>query len=162
MFEQPVDREEKDRSRAIMLLSGAALIVVLALIILVSQFSSGKSAKNEMARAGSAEFDWYVSSVKIVDVEKYHGERLSSRYGKIVCRLQNEGDRALAGLQLRAAAVGFNNEPLREKIVTLVPSSLRNSLPAGQSAGAEIYIEPIPDPAEVMDMVVEVYALKLK
>ena len=50
---------------------------------------------------------------------------------------------------------------VREKIIHVVPN-IEESLKPNQSADLDIYLEPIPDPETLKDMIVEVYALKLK
>jgi hypothetical protein len=89
------------------------------------------------------------------------GERLGGRYGRIIGSVQNVGDKPLAGVELRAAAVGLNEEMYKEKITSPVPTRQEVLLPQ-QSIEIDIYLEPIPDPAQLRDMIVQVYGLKLK
>jgi len=160
MFEQPAGKEEKDRSRSIMILSGIAVVVVIVLIILVSSFSK-KPTPIQMEKAGSPEFDSYLQFVTIRNIELHEGIRLNNRFGRIMCSVRNEGDRVLDGLQIRAYAVGFNGEVFREKFINAVPNNAER-LGQGQSLQLDIYLEPIPDPGTIQDMKVEVAGLKLR
>src|SRR5262245_52137522 len=117
MFEQPAGRVEKDRSRSIMILSGAAVLTVIVLIVLVTSFSR-RSPRMQFAHAGSPEFDSYVQYVLINDIDKRHGERITGRYGRIKCSIQNSGDHEIDGLQVRAAAIGLSDQVYVEKVLT--------------------------------------------
>lgn len=160
MFEQPAATSEKDRSRTIMILSGLAVLVVIALIIMVTSFAR-RPSQTEIAHAGSPEFDGYVENVKIANLEKKTGERLNNRYARMQCVVQNAGDSVLVGLQLRAAVIGTGGKLIREKVITPVPNT-RDSLAPNQTMNIDVSLEPVPDPLEIIDMTVEVYGLKVK
>jgi hypothetical protein len=160
MFEQPTVRTEKDRSQTIMILSGLAVLAVIVLIILVTSFGR-RASQAEMAHAGSPDFDDYAANVKILNVEKKTGERMNLRYARILCTVQNSGDRTLTGLQLRAAVLGTGGQVIKEKIFTPVPNT-RDSLAPNQSMNIDVSIERVPDPSEIMDMTIELYGLTLK
>jgi hypothetical protein len=160
MFEQPTGNEEKDRSRTVMILSGIAVMLVVVLIILVTSFGT-HTAPVETAQRGSPEFDSYAQFIRIDIVDKRHGERLNQRYGRIICKVENTGDQILSALQLRAAAIDLGDVTVKEKIVHVVPNSA-DSLGPNRSLDLDVYLEPIPDPSGIKDMVIEVYALKLK
>jgi hypothetical protein len=163
MFEQPVGKVEKDRSRLIMLLSGGAVVLVVALVILFSSVVS-QDAKVEMARPGSQEFDDYSRFVSVTIKSKYTGERAGARYARIECTVRNDGERVLTGLQIRGMMVGFSNQVLKERVVSSVPNKRegRETLEPHQSFDVDLNVEPIPDPTEIMDMQVEIYALKVR
>jgi hypothetical protein len=156
MFEQPAGKIEKDRSRTIMLLSGVAVLAVIALVVLVTSISR-KQEPIEFARPGMAEFDSYAGHVKLTNVEKRKGERMNVYYGRFLLTLENTGDKTLEGLQVRLAASDMNKEVAREKIITVIPA-IREPLGPGQSARLDLSFEPIPN--DLQDMTVEVYSLK--
>jgi hypothetical protein len=158
MFEQPAGKIEKDRSRAIMLLSGVAVLAVIVLVVLVTSMSK-KQAPVEFARPGSSEFDSYIGSVKLTNIVKRKGERLNNFYGRFLLTLENTGDRTITGLQLRMAAINLDNQVVREKVVAIIPAQ-REPLGPGQSARLDLYFEPLPNPDELQDMTIEVYSLK--
>jgi hypothetical protein len=157
MFEQPAGKIEKDRSRTIMLLSGAAVLAVIALVVLVTSISR-KQTPLEFAHTGSPEFDSYISHVKLTNIEKRKGERMNNvNYGRFLLTLENTGDKTLVGLQVRLLAIDLNKEIAREKLVTVIPG-IREALGPGQSARLDLSFEPIPN--DLQDMTVEVYSLK--
>jgi len=158
MFEQPAGKVEKDRSRMIMLMSGIAVLAVIALVVIVTSMSK-KQAPLEFARAGSAEFDSYSGSVKVSGIEKRKGERLNVFYGRFIFTLENAGNQTINGLQMRMAAIDMNGQVVKEKIMTVIPT-LREPLGPGQSARLDLSFEPIPNPDELQDMTIEVYSLK--
>lgn len=159
MFEQPAVRSEKDRSQTIMILSGLAVLGVIVLIIIVTSFNR-RPTQLEVAHAGSPEFDGYASNVRIGNIDKKTGVRLNIQYARILCTVENAGDRMLTGLQLRSAVLGTGGQLLREKIFTPVPNT-RDRLGPNQTMNIDISIERVPDPLEIMDMTIEVWGLKL-
>ncbi|HSB08229.1 MAG TPA: hypothetical protein VLM38_01865 [Blastocatellia bacterium] len=160
MFEQPAIKSEKDRSQTIMILSGVAVVAVVALIIIVTSFGR-RPVQAEMARSGSPEFDGYAPLVAISNLDKRSGERMNIRYARILCTVQNTGDQVLTGLQLRAAVLGTGGQLIRDKVITPVPNT-RDTLAPNQSMNIDVSIERVPDPSEIMDMTIEVHALKVK
>jgi hypothetical protein len=160
MFEQNTVKTEKDRSQTIMILSGLAVLVVIALIIIVTSFAR-RPSHTEMSHAGSAEFDSYAANIKLGNLDKRSGERLNIRYARILSTAQNIGDGVLAGLQLRAAVIGMGGQLIKDKIITLVPNS-RDTLGPNQTVNVDVSIEHVPDPSEISDMTLELYGLKLK
>src|SRR5262245_26161020 len=160
MFEQPTVRSEKDRSQTIMILSGVAVLAVIVLIIMVTSFGR-RPAQTEVVRAGTPEYDSYASSITISNIDTRTGERLNTKYARILCTVQNTGERTLAALQLRAAVIGFGGQLLREKIITPVPNN-RDSLGSSQAMNIDVSLEPVPDPSEIMTMTIELHGLKLK
>ncbi len=161
MFEQqPAAKSEKDRSQAIMILSGLAVLAVIVLIIAVTSLGR-RPSHTDVALAGSPEFDSYASNITIGSIEKKTGVRLNSRYARILCTLQNTGDRVLAGVQLRAAIIGTGGQLIREKTFMPVPN-VRDTLGPNQTMNIDLSVEPVPDPSEIMDMTIEINGLKLK
>ncbi|MCI0487211.1 MAG: hypothetical protein L0229_11495 [Blastocatellia bacterium] len=161
MFEKPDGKEEKDRSLAIMLLSAVAVLIVIGLIILVPYFR-GPATRVEMATQGSPEFDSYVQYVKIGELDKRVGERMTNaNYGRLRFTVENTGDKVLTGLELRSAVIGFNNEVLKQKTTMYIPNQ-RDSLDPNRSIRVELSLEPIPDESQIMDFKVEVVGLKVE
>src|SRR5262245_54790092 len=160
MFEQPAVKSEKDRSQAIMILSGVAVLIVIVLIIIVTSFGR-RSYQSEIARSGSPEFDGYAPNVRIGSIEKRSGERLTGKYARILCTVQNAGDQVLVGLQLRAAVIGTGSQLIKENILPPVPNT-RDTLGPSQSMNIDVSLEPVPHPSEIMDMTIEVHGLKVK
>ena len=160
MFEQPVVKSEKDRSKTIMIVSGVAVLVVIVLIIVVTSLGRRQS-QTEFAYSGSPEFDAYAPYLRITNIEKKTGERLNIRYARILCTVQNAGDQVLVGLQLRAAIIGTGGQVLKEKIFTAVPNS-KDTLAPNQSMNIDVSVERVPDPSEIIEMTIDVYGLKLK
>jgi hypothetical protein len=158
MFEQPVVKSE-DRSRTIMILSGLAVLVVIALIIIVTSVARQPS-QTEFARAGSPEFDAYATHVLISDIEKRHGERIIGRYVVIRCTVENSGDKVLSGLQLKASVIGTGGQLIREKIITPVPNT-KKTLGPNQSMRIDVSLERVPEAWEIRDMTIDLYGLKV-
>ena len=160
MFEQPPVKAATDRSRTIMVLSGLAVLGVIALIIIVTSVAR-KQAQAEFAHAGSPEFDAYATNVSISDVEKRTGElMIGSKYAVIECTVRNTGDRVLVGLQLKATVIGTDGQLIREKVITPVPTT-RKALDPNQAMRIEVSLERVPDPWEIRDITIELYGLKV-
>lgn len=160
MFEQSAVKTEKDRSQTIMILSGVAVLAVIVLIIIVTSLGK-RPSQVEMSHAGSPEFDSYAASIKIGNIDKKTGERLNVKYARMLCAVQNAGDQVVVGLELKASVIGTGGQLIREKIITPVPKS-KDTLTPNQSMNIEVSLEPVPDPWDIRDMVIELYGLKLK
>jgi hypothetical protein len=168
MFEQPVGKVEKERSRLIIVASGLAVLAVIILIVLFSWLGTKKQQTIDFATAGTAEFDSYAQFVRLEVVDRKSGERFNnSQYKRMVCLLQNIGDKTITAVQLRGAAIRYtgetveNFEVVKEKLATPVPSE-RDSLPPQQSMRVEIYFEPLTEETIIDDLIVQLKGLKLK
>ena len=161
MFEQPAGRVEKDRSRLMMLSSGATVLLIICVIVVLSSSYCSREVAVQMALAGSPEFDSYSPFVSIAINDKRNGERLNVRYARLLCTIRNDGDQVLVGLQVRSVLLGFGNEALLERITSPIPRQ-KDVLNPHQSMDIDLNMEPIPDPSLIKDMTVEIHALKVK
>ncbi|MEW6129241.1 MAG: hypothetical protein AB1757_19530 [Acidobacteriota bacterium] len=161
MFNESTGKIEKDRSRLIIVASGLALICVIGLIIAVSYIGSRKPEELKLIGQGNPEFDSYVQSLTVEDLKIKTAERLNTRFAQFNFKLKNSGDRAISGVQLRLVALGYEYEVLKEKYLTPIPGSAK-TLPSNQYVSLELYMEPIPDPTEIMHMTVEVTGIQFK
>ena len=143
-----------------MILSGLAILAVIALIIVVTSLAR-RPTHTEFSYAGSQEFDDYAARLAINNVEKFHGERITGRYVRIQCKMENTGDRTVTALQLNASVIGTGGQLIREKIVTPVPNA-RDELNPGQAMKVEVSLEGVPEPWEIRDVTIELNALKVK
>jgi hypothetical protein len=160
MFEQPSGKAEKDRSRTIMLLSGLAILCVIVLIVAVTSLAR-RPTQTEFAQAGSPEFDSYATNVVIKNIETFTGERITGKYARIVCTVENAGDKVLIGLQLRATVIGTGGQLIRDKIIAPVPKT-RDTIDPNQTMRVEASLEGVPDPTEIREIKIELNGLKLK
>jgi hypothetical protein len=168
MFEQPVGKLEKERSRVIIVAGGLAVLLVIILIVLFSWLGTKKQQAIDFALEGSAEFDSYAQFVKVEVLEKKSGERFNkSQYKRMTCLLQNTGDKTLTAVHLRGAAIRYtgeteeNFEIVKEKFSTPVPGD-RDSLPPKQSMRVEIFFEPLNEETIIDNLIVQVKGLKTK
>jgi lipopolysaccharide export LptBFGC system permease protein LptF len=169
MFEQPVGKAEKDRSRTIIVASGLAVLVVIILVVLASWLGSRSQQKEELFMEGSAEFNSYAPLVKIEIKNQFKGERLNYFYTRMICLITNTGDKTLTGLQLSATAVqntGYTLEEyqvLKEKILNPIPGS-RELLSPNQSMELEIFMEPFDEKTNLSidRLLVQVKGLKTR
>jgi hypothetical protein len=159
---QPEETGDRDRSRLIMALSGVAALLVIGAIVVVSSRSARRPSELQMFRAGSAEFDTYAPSITITDIDKATSSTLIGRkLGILKAVVTNTGNRTVSGLQIQGLAVGFGGETLSQRINTPIPR-VHGPLQPGQSMQVTVQIDPIPDPGEIMDMTLQLYALKLQ
>jgi hypothetical protein len=161
MFEQPVGKAEKDRSRTIIVASGLAVLIVILLIVLVSWVGTRTRQGAEFSPAGTAEFDDYAGFLRLEGLNIREGERLNNNYVRFLCAVRNTGDQTLVGLQLRGVCKGFTGEVLKEKIFTPIPNQ-RDTLGQNQAMDLDLYIEPTPAASEIGEMTLEISAIKLK
>jgi hypothetical protein len=148
MFEQPVGKAEKDRSRTIIVASGLAVLAVIILVVLASWLGTKSQQKDELFVEGSPEFSAYSPFIKVEIKSQFEGERLNYFYRRMVCVISNTGDKTLTGLRLSASAVqntGYTLEEyqiLKEKVLNPIPNS-RELLSPNQAMEVEIFIEPL-------------------
>ena len=161
MFDQPEETANKDHSRIIMAVSGLLLIFVVVLTIIVGAKASKPAPSLEMARPGSAEFDSYVEFVKMDEIKKVTAKNMFGNIGMMSAHIQNTGGRVITGLQLRAVALGFSNEPLKERTITPIPKT-REALGPNETMLIEVQLEHIPNPQDVMEMTIELVGFKVK
>ena len=162
MFDQPEEKANKDHSRMIMAASSLLLIIVVLLTIIVGTRASKQPVSLEMARPGSAEFDAYAPFVKMSEIKKATAKSmLGGNIGMLSTHIRNIGDRALTGLQLRAVALGFSNEPLKERTITPIPKT-RESLGPNETMLIEVQLERIPSPRDITEMTIEIVGFKVK
>jgi hypothetical protein len=163
MFDQSETTEGKDRSRLIIALSGIAVLLVIALIIIVASRPPALSpGEQEWPGPGSAEFDSYSPNIVVSDLDKHWNSTLIGRkQATLKASVTNKGDRLVVGLKIKAAAVGFGGETLASRIATPVPRQ-KETLGPGETARIEIQIDPIPDPSNIQDFTLTVTALRLK
>ena len=145
-----------------MVFSGLAVLIVIALVIIVGSRTANRATEAGWIKAGSAEFSPYAQSIKISDMEKSTAATLIGRkLGYVQANIQNTGNRTITGLKLRAVAVGFANETMAERIATPIPRQ-RDKLAPNETIHVNVQIDPIPDPDQMMDMKIEVYAVKFQ
>lgn len=162
IFQNTDQTGERDRSRIIMALSGVAALLVIGAIVVVSSKSSRHSAESQMAQAGSAEFDSYAQSVTITNIDKATSSTLIGRkLGILKGTVTNNGNRTIVGLQIRGVAIGYGGEIQSQRVATPIPR-VHGPLRPGESMPITVQIDPIPDPSEIMDMTLQLYALKLQ
>ena len=164
MFEMPNDDEGRSLSRKVMIWSTAAVFIVIGLILAYGLLKPKNTPKPiEIARPGSAEFDSYVSYIKIDKIEKSTAKNImGSNIGILRTHVTNSGDKVIKTLQLRAVAIGFDSEVLKEKIFSTIPRESQKTLAPNQTILVEIQLDPLPDPETVMEMTLEIYGLKLQ
>ena len=143
-----------------MILSGVAVMIVIALIIVVTSLGR-RQAQDDFFLSGSPEFETYAPNVVIADIEKKTGERLNTRYARILCTLRNTGDQMIVGAQLKAAIIGTGGQLIRERVFIPIPN-IRDTLGPNQTMNIDVSVEPVPDPSEIMDMTIELIGLRLK
>ena len=184
MFEQSNGKIERDRSRSIMILSGIAVMAVIVLIVVVTRLKPAARVEMETVSPVSraypeSEADYkdmhcppqsvprteaqdYVANILIRDIDARSGEyaTLNSKYMRMLCSINNAGDRRITGLQVRMVLFGFNCETLKEKIVPVIPEK-RSALGPGESLNLDVVIDRTPPRWEIMHVRIEPYALKL-
>lgn len=160
MFEQPAGKEEKDRSRLIMIVSGVAVVAVVLLIILVSSYGK-RTTTVTLSRPGSPEFDSYAKFITFKNIETSEGERFIGRYVRVQGWLHNEGDRTLDRLEVRIYCLGHNQELVKEKNVMLVPT-IADRLEPGARLHMDLYLDQTPDPATIQPPKIELSGFKLR
>jgi hypothetical protein len=162
MFDQSETTEGKDKSRVVMALSGLAVLLVAALIIIVASRPPAQMTEQEWPGPGSPEFDSYAPNIVISGIDRITNSTLLGRSQALIkFTLENKGDKVVKGLRIKASATGFGGETLAFRNATPVPRQ-KETLGPGETARVEIQIDPIPDPAKIQDITLQVTGLLLK
>lgn len=166
MFEQQEDRVDKGRSRAIMIVAGLAMVVVIAGVVYYSsrQAAPQQSAAQtpglpNAAHAGNPVFDKNVGLVSLVN-KKYFtqanmlGQRQAIANGTIV----NFTEKPVLGIELRGRVIGADGKEMATVLAMPVPK-LYEKIAAKGSIPFTVTIDGVPKEGEIADITIEVEGL---
>lgn len=131
------DQEGSDDSRRKIIIGAAVVAALLIAVVFYFLMRAGSGTNVDPVlegaiRAGSPEFDQYVSKIHLDVPEADEAKRA---LGDIVMNLQttvrNFTGRTISGLEIRAAVVDGEGKPVKERTVVVIPTKQPELQPNG-------------------------------
>lgn len=159
--------EETESRKTLIIVVAVAAAVVIALFFYLLMRAGGANGGAEPTlqgaiRAGSPQFDQYKSQIVLDDPEATEAKRA---LGDIVMSLgttvRNLSGKTLNGLEIRAAVVDYDNKPVKERTVVVIPTR-QPELPPNKTMTVQVMLEGMTDTDARANIKMEVTALKFK
>ena len=159
---------EQDRSRGLMAVGViAALMLAILVIALVMTKSSVDRESENMARAGSPEFDAYKDKVTVeVDPQgkMVYPNMIGMWQLEARAKLTNRGDRELTGVEVVGKMIDLEDKVIAQAIRLPIPRSRKDPLKPGESMNIVLKVD-APQKiteAEVKDITIELCGLRFQ
>lgn len=121
-----IEASESNRTLIIVVAVAAAVVIALLFYLLMRAGGSGRTTQpglQSAIRAGSPQFEEYKSKIFLDDPEATEAKRA---LGDIVMSLQttvrNLTGKTLTGLEIRAAVVDYESQPVKQRTVVVIPT----------------------------------------
>ena len=171
MFESPKNEVEEpgNRKRAILLLGGIGVFVLIVFFWLANQAlkppQSAAAQLENAFRAGTTEFEGYRE--KIVFDEKeiiVHPNMIGMAQYDVRAKLTNRGDRAISGLELIGRIVDLGDKVVAESVSLPIPRVRREALSPGESMRISVKVDAPKKVAEsdIKDVTVELKGIRFQ
>jgi len=159
---------EQNRSRGLLAVGAiAALMLAILIIALVMTKSAGDKEVENLARAGSPEFDAYKDKVTVeVDPEgkMVYPNMIGMWQLEARAKLTNRGARELTGVELVGKMLDFEDKVIAQAIQLTIPRVKRGPLKPGESMNIVLKVDAPQKITEdqVKDITIELRGLRLK
>src|SRR5215207_11703411 len=121
-----IETGESNRTLIIVVAVAAAVVIALLFYLLMRAGGSGRATEPSLQgalRAGSPQFDQYKPNIVLDEPEATEAKRA---LGDIVMSLQttvrNLTGKTLTGLEIRAAVVDYEEKPVKQRTVLVIPT----------------------------------------
>lgn len=171
MFESQTEVQEAppNRVRAIAIIGGIGLVVLIVLVWLITQAMRPPHVSTEglegALRAGDAEFDSYREMMVMEDKEIIvYPNLLGMLQFGVRAKLTNQGDRTVSGMEMRGRILDLGDKVLAENISQPIPRLRSEPLAPGQSMRISVKIDAPSKVTEddVKDVTLELYGLRFQ
>jgi hypothetical protein len=159
-----IEASESNRTLIIVVAVAAAVVIAL-LFYLLMRAGGGRTAEPTLQgaiRAGSPQFEQYKSQIVLDDPEATEAKRA---LGDIVMSLQttvrNLTGKTLTGLEIRAAVVDYQGQPVKQRTVIVVPTR-QPELAPNKTMQVAVMLEGMSDTDARANIKMEVTGLKFK
>jgi hypothetical protein len=168
MFEQTDDRDDKIRTRIIMVLAGIGVALIIGGIIVFGMFQPTPSPDApkapvglpEAKHAGDPDFDKNVGLVALTEKKFFtQANMLGQRQAVMTGNIRNFTDKTIIGIELKGTVLGANNKVMAAAIAMPVPRRYDQIRSKGNIPYA-VTVDGVPD-GEIEDMTIEVVGLVL-
>jgi len=157
--------DEDSRRKLIIIVAVIAAIVIAIVFYFLMRASGGGSPEPTLAnaiRAGSPQFNELQSKIVVDEVEADEAKRA---LGDIVMSLhgtvRNFSGRTINGLEITAAVVDHQGQPVKQRTVVVIPSR-QAELEPNKTMPVQIMLEGMTDADDRANIRMEVTAVKLK
>jgi len=159
--------EASESNRTLIIVVAVAAAVVIALLFYVLMRAGGRGPAGEPTlpgaiRAGSPQFEEYKSKIFLDDPEATEAKRA---LGDIVMTLQttvrNVTGKTLNGLEIRAAVVDYESQPVKERTVVVIPTRQAELAP-NKTMQVNVMLEGMSDADARANIKMEVTGFKFK
>jgi hypothetical protein len=159
-----IEASESNRTLIIVVAVAAAVVIAL-LFYLLMRAGGGRTAEPTLQgaiRAGSPQFEQYKSQIVLDDPEATEAKRA---LGDIVMSLQttvrNLTGKTLNGLEIRAAVVDYQGQPVKQRTVMVVPTR-QAELSPNKTMQVQVMLEGMSDTDARANIKMEVTGFKFK
>ena len=158
--------ETSETNRTLIIVVAVAAAVVIALLFyLLMRAGGGRTTEPTLQgaiRAGSPQFEAYHSKIVLDDPEATEAKRA---LGDIVMSLQttvrNLTGKTLNGLEIRAAVVDYQGQPVKQRTVVVVPTR-QPELAPNKTMQVQVMLEGMSDADARANIKMEVTGFKFK
>lgn len=169
MFENEVETEksvERSRSRAILWVGTAGVLLLTAIIVLFAKSRPHEAASLEGgARAGNAEFDAYKEKVEIEVTDKVvHPNMVGMFQIDIRAKVHNRSERQITGLEIVGKMLALDDKVISQRVSIPIPRGRQEPLKPGESIPVSVKVDAPgkTSEADVKDVVIELSALRFQ
>ena len=159
-----IEASESNRTLIIVVAVAAAVVIAL-LFYLLMRAGGGRTADPGLQgaiRAGSPQFEEIKSQIVLDDPEATEAKRA---LGDIVMTLQttvrNLTGKTLNGLEIRAAVVDYQGQPVKQRTVVVIPGR-QQELPPNKTMQVPVMLEGMSDKDARANIKMEVTGFKFK
>ena len=160
-----IEASESNRTLIIVIAVVAAVVIAglfYGLMRLSGSRGSGEPTLQGAIRAGSPDFEKYKSQIVLDDPEATEAKRA---LGDIVMSLQttvrNLTGKTINGLEIRAAVVDYQGQPVKQRTVIVVPTR-QAELPPNKTMQVPVMLEGMSDTDARANIKMEVTAVRFK
>ena len=159
---------EKDRSRGLLVVGAIAALMLVILIIALAMTKSTRDREIEnMARAGSQEFDAYKDKVTVdVDPEgkMVYPNMIGMWQLEARARLTNRGDRELTGVEVVGKMLDFEDKVISQAVKLPIPRIRKEPLKPGESMNIVLKVDAPKKITEndVKDITIELHGVRFQ
>jgi len=164
--ERPIAGPDDDsRRKLIIIVAVIAAIVIAVVFYFLMRASGGGSGEPTLAnaiRAGSPQFNEFKSKIVIDEVEADEAKRA---LGDIVMSLhgtvRNFSGKTVSGLEITAAVVNHQGEPVKQRTVVVIPTR-QTELEPNKTMPVQVMLEGMTDADDRANIRMEVTAFTFK
>ena len=159
-----MEASESNRTLIIVVAVAAAVVIALLFYLLI-RAGGGRTTDTGLQgaiRAGSPQFEQYKAQIVLDDPEATEAKRA---LGDIVMSLQttvrNLTGKTLNGLEIRAAVVDYQGQPVKQRTVVVIPGR-QPELPPNKTMQVPVMLEGMSDKDARANIKMEVTGFKFK